>query len=102
MLNAVHIWMHLMCLSCNLSQAVFNLFSFGIEGCNVLSDETKFDDCLIQESSSPLPPQVDDPSKPNTDGITALHNAVCASHDEVVHFLVEYGADINSPDSHGW
>ena len=46
-----------MCLSCNLSQAVFNLFSFGIEGCNVLSDETKLDDCLIQESSSPLPPR---------------------------------------------
>ncbi|KAJ7378537.1 hypothetical protein OS493_022521 [Desmophyllum pertusum] len=46
--------------------------------------------------------EVDNPSKPNSDGITALHNAVCACHDQVVHFLVQYGADINSPDSHGW
>lgn len=46
--------------------------------------------------------EVDDPNKPNNDGITALHNAVCASHDEVVQFLVEFGVDINSPDSHGW
>jgi len=46
--------------------------------------------------------EVDNPSRPNTDGITALHNAVCASHDEVVYFLVEYGTDVNSPDSHGW
>lgn len=45
---------------------------------------------------------MDDPSEPNNDGITALHNAVCASHDEVVKFLVEFGVDINSPDSHGW
>ena len=46
--------------------------------------------------------KVDDPSKPNSDGITALHNAVCAGHDEVVKFLVQYGCDINSQDSHGW
>ncbi|KAJ7378577.1 hypothetical protein OS493_022565 [Desmophyllum pertusum] len=46
--------------------------------------------------------EVDNPSKPNSDGITALHNAVCACHDQVVYFLVQYGADINSPDSHGW
>lgn len=45
---------------------------------------------------------MDDPSKPNSDGITALHNAVCASHDEVVKFLVQYGCNINSQDSHGW
>ncbi|XP_068751749.1 uncharacterized protein [Montipora capricornis] len=46
--------------------------------------------------------EVDDPSKPNSEGITALHNAVCACHDEVAKFLVQYGCDVNSQDSHGW
>ncbi|XP_067019868.1 apoptosis-stimulating of p53 protein 2-like isoform X1 [Acropora muricata] len=46
--------------------------------------------------------ELEDPSKPNLEGITALHNAVCACHDDVVKFLVRYGCDINSRDSHGW
>jgi len=46
--------------------------------------------------------ELEDPSKPNPEGITALHNAVCACHDDVVKFLVRYGCDINSRDSHGW
>ena len=61
--------------------------------------------CLCSVGNNCLPflsPQVDDPSKPNAEGITALHNAVCAGHDEVVKFLVKYGCDINSQDSHGW
>ncbi|KAK3745547.1 hypothetical protein QZH41_012462, partial [Actinostola sp. cb2023] len=44
---------------------------------------------------------VDDPSLANGDGITALHNAVCGNHEDVVRFLVEYGCDVNLPDSHG-
>lgn len=46
--------------------------------------------------------KVDDPSLANSDGITALHNAVCGNHEDVVRFLVEYGCDVNLPDSHGW
>ena len=46
--------------------------------------------------------QVDDPSEPNDEGITALHNAICAGHFDIVKFLVEYGCDVNSPDSDGW
>ncbi|KAL1283656.1 Apoptotic enhancer 1 protein [Trichinella pseudospiralis] len=36
------------------------------------------------------------------EGITALHNAICAGHYDVVRFLVEAGADVNAQDSDGW
>ncbi|CDW51985.1 Apoptotic enhancer 1 protein [Trichuris trichiura] len=36
------------------------------------------------------------------EGITALHNAICAGNYEVVRFLVEAGADVNAQDSDGW
>uniref|UniRef100_A0A669DA05 Ubiquitin specific peptidase 34 n=1 Tax=Oreochromis niloticus TaxID=8128 RepID=A0A669DA05_ORENI len=45
---------------------------------------------------------VDDPSMPNDEGITALHNAVCAGHTEIVKFLVQFGVNINAADSDGW
>lgn len=47
-------------------------------------------------------PQVDDPSAPNDEGITALHNAVCAGHADIVKFLVQFGVDANAADSDGW
>ena len=46
--------------------------------------------------------QVADVSAPNDEGITALHNAICAGHYDIVKYLVEFGADVNSPDSDGW
>lgn len=46
--------------------------------------------------------QVQDPSAANDEGITALHNAICAGHFEIVKFLVEFGCNVNSPDSDGW
>lgn len=46
--------------------------------------------------------QVPDPSKPNPEGITALHNAVCGNHKDVVKYLVEVACDINLPDKNGW
>ncbi|XP_052271376.1 LOW QUALITY PROTEIN: apoptosis-stimulating of p53 protein 2-like, partial [Dreissena polymorpha] len=46
--------------------------------------------------------QVENVSTPNDEGITALHNAICAGHYEIVTFLVEFGCDVNSPDSDGW
>ena len=47
--------------------------------------------------------ELTDASKSNDDGITALHNAICAEHFNVVRYLVEdVGADINAPDSDGW
>ncbi|RLW07154.1 hypothetical protein DV515_00004096 [Chloebia gouldiae] len=48
-----------------------------------------------------LPP-VEDPSMPNDEGITALHNAVCAGHTEIVKFLVQFGVNVNAADSDGW
>ncbi|KRY42352.1 Apoptosis-stimulating of p53 protein 2 [Trichinella spiralis] len=36
------------------------------------------------------------------EGITALHNAICAGHYDIVRFLVEAGADVNAQDSDGW
>ncbi|XP_046899607.1 apoptosis-stimulating of p53 protein 2b isoform X1 [Hypomesus transpacificus] len=45
---------------------------------------------------------VEDPSLPNDEGITALHNAVCAGHTEIVKFLVQFGVNVNAADSDGW
>ncbi|XP_012586867.1 PREDICTED: apoptosis-stimulating of p53 protein 2 isoform X3 [Condylura cristata] len=46
--------------------------------------------------------EVNDPSLPNDEGITALHNAVCAGHTEIVKFLVQFGVNVNAADSDGW
>jgi hypothetical protein len=46
--------------------------------------------------------QVQSISEPNDEGITALHNSVCAGHFEIVKFLVESGCDINYADNDGW
>lgn len=46
--------------------------------------------------------QVPNVSESNDEGITALHNAICAGHVDIVKFLVEFGCDVNSPDSDGW
>ncbi|XP_050298815.1 apoptosis-stimulating of p53 protein 2 isoform X3 [Anthonomus grandis grandis] len=46
--------------------------------------------------------QVTNPSAANDEGITALHNAICAGHIEIVKFLVEFGCDVNAQDSDGW
>lgn len=43
-----------------------------------------------------------DVSHSNDEGITALHNAICAGHYEIVRFLVEADADVNAQDSDGW
>jgi apoptosis-stimulating of p53 protein 1 len=43
-----------------------------------------------------------DPSASNDEGITALHNAICAGHFAIVKFLVEYGCDVNAQDTDGW
>lgn len=46
--------------------------------------------------------EMSDPSQPNEEGITALHNAVCFRHHDVVDFLVRIGVNVSAPDSHGW
>ncbi|GFS70778.1 relA-associated inhibitor, partial [Nephila pilipes] len=46
--------------------------------------------------------EVTNPSAANDEGITALHNAICAGHLEIVKFLVEFGCDVNAQDSDGW
>ncbi|XP_019944073.2 relA-associated inhibitor [Paralichthys olivaceus] len=46
--------------------------------------------------------EMNDPSQPNDEGITALHNAICGGHYNVVDFLVRFGANVSAPDSHGW
>lgn len=48
------------------------------------------------------PPQVDNPSTPNDEGITPLHNAVCAGHHHIVKFLLDFGVNVNAADSDGW
>ncbi|CAG2105458.1 unnamed protein product [Medioppia subpectinata] len=46
--------------------------------------------------------QVPNPSAANDEGITALHNAICAGHLDIVVYLVENGCDVNAQDSDGW
>ncbi|KAK5611911.1 hypothetical protein CRENBAI_007127 [Crenichthys baileyi] len=46
--------------------------------------------------------EISDPSQPNDEGITGLHNAICGGHHEVADFLVRVGANVSAPDSHGW
>lgn len=49
-----------------------------------------------------LHPQVNNPSTPNDEGITPLHNAVCAGHHHIVKFLLDFGVNVNAADSDGW
>ncbi|XP_054710010.1 apoptosis-stimulating of p53 protein 2-like isoform X2 [Uloborus diversus] len=53
---------------------------------------------LVKKTAKEVP----NPSASNDEGITALHNAICAGHFEVVTFLVEFGCDVNAQDSDGW
>jgi len=46
--------------------------------------------------------QMDNPSEANDEGITALHNSICAGHFDIVKFLVEFGCDVNAADTDGW
>ncbi|XP_037836731.1 relA-associated inhibitor isoform X2 [Kryptolebias marmoratus] len=46
--------------------------------------------------------EMTDPSQPNDEGITGLHNAVCGGHHDLVDFLVRIGVNVSAPDSHGW
>ncbi|XP_056619629.1 protein phosphatase 1, regulatory subunit 13Bb isoform X2 [Triplophysa dalaica] len=46
--------------------------------------------------------EVDNPSTPNDEGITPLHNAVCAGHHPIVKFLLDFGVNVNAADSDGW
>ncbi|XP_062861214.1 relA-associated inhibitor [Trichomycterus rosablanca] len=46
--------------------------------------------------------EMSDPSQPNDEGITGLHNAICGGHYAVVEFLVQISANVSAPDSHGW
>ncbi|VDK82325.1 unnamed protein product [Onchocerca ochengi] len=53
---------------------------------------------LVKSSAAKLP----DISACNDEGITALHNAICAGHYEIVRYLVDSFADVNAQDSDGW
>ncbi|XP_047466542.1 apoptosis-stimulating of p53 protein 1-like isoform X2 [Mugil cephalus] len=46
--------------------------------------------------------EVENPSMPNDEGITPLHNAVCAGHHHIVKFLLDFGVNVNAADSDGW
>uniref|UniRef100_A0A8C8M2R8 SH3 domain-containing protein n=1 Tax=Oncorhynchus tshawytscha TaxID=74940 RepID=A0A8C8M2R8_ONCTS len=46
--------------------------------------------------------EVKNPSTANDEGITPLHNAVCAGHHHIVKFLLDFGVNVNAADSDGW
>ena len=43
--------------------------------------------------------EVSNPSAANDEGITALHNAICAGHLDIVQFLVLFGCDVNAQEN---
>ena len=45
---------------------------------------------------------MENPSEANDEGITALHNSICAGHFDIVKFLVKFGCDVNAADTDGW
>ncbi|XP_056283994.1 protein phosphatase 1, regulatory subunit 13Bb isoform X3 [Pseudoliparis swirei] len=45
---------------------------------------------------------VENASTANDEGITPLHNAVCAGHHHIVKFLLDFGVNVNAADSDGW
>jgi len=45
---------------------------------------------------------MENPSEANDEGVTALHNSICAGHFDVVKFLVDFGCDVNAADADGW
>ena len=45
---------------------------------------------------------MENPSTANDEGITPLHNAVCAGHHHIVKFLLDFGVNVNASDSDGW
>lgn len=53
---------------------------------------------LVRRTATEVP----NPSAANDEGITALHNAICAGHLDIVTFLVTFGCDVNAQDSDGW
>uniref|UniRef100_A0A3B5KR33 SH3 domain-containing protein n=1 Tax=Xiphophorus couchianus TaxID=32473 RepID=A0A3B5KR33_9TELE len=54
------------------------------------------------EGEFDLVQRVENPSMPNDEGITPLHNAVCAGHHHIVKFLLDFGVNVNAADSDGW
>ncbi|MEQ2157588.1 hypothetical protein GOODEAATRI_003295, partial [Goodea atripinnis] len=55
-----------------------------------------------EESGTAVSQQlVENPSTPNDEGITPLHNAVCAGHHHIVKFLLDFGVNVNAADSDG-
>jgi len=45
---------------------------------------------------------MENPSEANDEGITALHNSICAGYFDIVKFLVKFGCDVNAADTDGW
>jgi ankyrin repeat protein len=48
---------------------------------------------LVKENAA----KITDVSQANEEGITALHNAICAGHYEIVKYLINQHADVNAP-----
>lgn len=43
-----------------------------------------------------------DITRPNSNGSTDLHFAVCEGNIEIVKLLLDQGASVDKPDEHGW
>uniref|UniRef100_A0A1I7S6Q0 SH3 domain-containing protein n=2 Tax=Bursaphelenchus xylophilus TaxID=6326 RepID=A0A1I7S6Q0_BURXY len=53
---------------------------------------------LVKEKAAEIP----DISGGSDEGITALHNAICASHIDIIRYLIANNADVNAQDADGW
>ncbi|KAJ3590282.1 hypothetical protein NHX12_008235 [Muraenolepis orangiensis] len=61
---------------------------------------TIYTSCSENQVQSDQKEQMTDPSQPNNEGITVLHNAICGGH--VVDSLICIEANVSALDSHGW
>ena len=76
--------------SSNISISI-SIFFFSFDPLALLLDASLEGELeLVKKTAREVP----NPSTVNDEGITALHNAICTGHIDIVRFLDEFGCDV--------
>lgn len=89
-------------LSWRFLQADTNMDTFGVFPLLWIANHSNQSNISMYVFTLFLYFKVENPSMPNDEGITPLHNAVCAGHHHIVKFLLDFGVNVNAADSDGW